>query len=288
MTWLAAAVSLKDMTSLATLPPAVRVKTLRVRVAHVSESVRAIPQETAVAFVYDAGSEAVMMATPADLEDFALGFSLTEGIVADAGEIRQVEIAPRENGVELRIWLGPERGRSLATRRRARAGPTGCGLCGVESLNDALRPLPRVEGNLKIAAADLVAAMQALAPRQTLNLETRAVHAAAFFVPGEGIVAVREDVGRHSALDKLAGALARLNRTAADGAILMTSRVSVELVQKSAVMGAPILAAVSAPTALALETAEAAGMTIVGVVRDDGLEVFTHPWRVGTDSADDS
>jgi FdhD protein len=268
------------MTSQAPIPAAVRVPTLEVRGNGPRESARTVPEETAVAFVYDGGAEAVMMATPADLEDFALGFSLTEGIVADAGEIRELEIAPQAEGVELRIWLARGRGQVLAGRRRARAGPTGCGLCGVESLADAMRPPPRVETRLAVRAEAIVAAMQELAARQPLNQETRAVHAAALFVPGEGIVAVREDAGRHNALDKLAGALARTGRRAADGVILITSRVSVELVQKAAVMGAPVLAAVSAPTALALRTAERAGITIIGVVRDDGLEIFTHSARV--------
>jgi FdhD protein len=270
------------MTSQAPIPATVRVPTLAVRGNAPREAARTIPEETAVAFVYDGGAEAVMMATPADLEDFALGFSLTERIVADAGEIREFEIAPQADGVELRIWLAKGRGQVLAGRRRARAGPTGCGLCGVESLADAMRPPPRVETSFCVRAEAIVGAMKDLAARQPLNLETRAVHAAALYVPGEGIVAVREDAGRHNALDKLAGALARAGRGAADGVILITSRVSVELVQKAAVMGAPVLAAVSAPTALALRTADQAGIAVVGVVRDDGLEVFTHARRILT------
>ncbi len=262
------------------LKPAVTVTTLKVRDGVAGEDSRVIPEEAAVAFVYDAGAEAVMMATPADLEDFALGFSLTEGIIRHSGEIRDLEIAPQARGIELRIWLKPRRGQALAKRRRARAGPTGCGLCGVESLADALPSPPRVDTPLMVTAAEIVAAMADLAGRQALNLATRAVHAAALYVPGHGIVAVREDVGRHNALDKLAGALARADRAAGDGVILMTSRLSVELVQKAAAIGAPMVAAVSAPTALALRTAEAAGITLIGVARADGLEVFTHPWRV--------
>jgi len=270
----------------APFPAAVRVTTLAVRGREAREATRAIPEETAVAFVYDGGAEAVMMATPADLEDFALGFSLNEGIIAEAGEIRELEIATHADGVELRIWLQAKRGQTLTRRRRARAGPTGCGLCGVESLADALRAPPEVNSGFKVPADAIITAMRDLAARQELNLQTRAVHAAALFVPGEGIIAVREDAGRHNALDKLAGALTHMGRRAADGVVLMTSRVSVELVQKAAVMGAPVLAAVSAPTALALRTAERAAITIVGVVRDDGLEVFTHPARIATARSD--
>jgi FdhD protein len=267
--------------------PSLTVTALKVGPRASAPSRRAIPEETAVALVYDGGTEAVMMATPADLEDFALGFSLNEGVIDAAAEIRSIEIADQTDGIELRIWLAADRAHALAGRRRTRAGPTGCGLCGVDSLAEALRPLPTIESALTIPAADLMAAMRALSDLQALNRETRAVHAAALLVPGEGIIAVREDVGRHNALDKLAGALAREGRSATGktltGAILMTSRISVELVQKAAIMGAPILAAVSAPTALALRTAEGAGITLAGIVRDDGLEVFTWPERIGVE-----
>jgi len=241
---------------------------------------RDAPEETPVAFVYDGGGEAVMLATPCDLEDFAIGFSLSEGIIGSADEIVELEIVGQPQGVELRMWLTPARRDALVRGRRRRAGPTGCGLCGVESLAEALRPIPVVISSFSIPAGRIVEAMSALAPLQALNRRTHAVHAAAFFTPDEGVVAIREDVGRHNALDKLAGALARAGRSASGGVILMTSRVSVELVQKAAMMGAPVLAAVSAPTALAVRTAEAAGVCIVGVVRDDGLEVFTHSGRL--------
>jgi FdhD protein len=266
--------------------PSLTVTALKVGPRASAPSRRAIPEETAVALVYDGGTEAVMMATPADLEDFALGFSLNEGVIGAAAEIRSIEIADQTDGIELRLWLAADRAHALAGRRRTRAGPTGCGLCGVDSLAEALRPLPTIESALTIPAADLIAAMRALSDLQALNRETRAVHAAALFVPGEGIIAAREDVGRHNALDKLAGALAREGRSAAkasSGAILMTSRISVELVQKAAIMGAPILAAVSAPTALALRTADGAGITLAGIVRDDGFEVFTWPERIGVE-----
>jgi FdhD protein len=240
------------------------------------------PEETPVAFVYDASTEAVMMATPADLEDFSVGFSLTERIIESPGEITTLEIAVQPAGVELRMWLAGDRAVALAGRRRARAGPTGCGLCGIESLAAALPPPTPVRSSLRIEASAILTAMQDLSALQDLNRRTRAVHGAAFFRPAQGIVAVREDVGRHNALDKLAGALARTGAGAADGVILITSRVSVELVQKAAAIGSPILAAVSAPTALALRVAEEANVTIVGVVREDGLEVFTGRDRILT------
>lgn len=247
-------------------------------------SMRALPAEVPVAFVYDGGTEAVMMASPADLEDFALGFSLNDGIIAAREEIAELGIVEVERGIELRMTLTPRNRETLVSRRRHRAGPVGCGLCGVESIAAAVPPLPRVTANLTLAADEIVGAMRAMASLQKLNAETHAVHAAGFYVRGEGVVAVREDVGRHNALDKLAGALVHSGRKACDGVLLMTSRVSVELVQKAAVMGAPVLAAVSAPTALALREADAACITVVGIVRDDGLEVFTHARRIGNAS----
>jgi FdhD protein len=241
---------------------------------------RSVPAETPVAFVYDGEAQAVMMATPADLQDFAVGFSLNDGAIAAPDEIRALDIIEAGRGIELRIALDESRRGGAAKRRRGRAGPVGCGLCGIESLQDALPKLPQVAANISVTPSEIIAAMRAMAPLQALNAQTRAVHAAAFYMPGGGIIAVREDVGRHNALDKLAGALARAGHHPSGGAILMTSRISVELVQKAAMMGAPILAAVSVPTALALREAEAAGITIAGIVREDGFEVFTHGERV--------
>jgi len=245
-----------------------------------SRGVREVAAETPVAFVYDGGTEAVMMATPADLEDFALGFSLNDGVIASADDIADLDVVAAGRGVELRMRLKTRDRERLVTRRRLRAGPAGCGLCGVESIAEAVRPLPLIERGVSLTVAEIIGAMRSMREHQALNAQTHAVHAAAFFVRGEGLVAVREDVGRHNALDKLAGALVRSGRRASDGAVLMTSRVSVELVQKAAMMGVSVLAAVSAPTALALEEADAAGLTVAGIVRDDGLEVFTHPMRL--------
>ncbi len=243
---------------------------------------RETAEETPVALVYDASTYAVMMASPADLDDFAIGFSLTEGVIDTPSDLRGLEIVPVSLGIEARIWLTPERGARLAERRRFMAGPTGCGLCGIDSLEQAVRRWPPVgRSAVRIAPDEVRAALSALAAAQPLGQATRAAHAAGFWRPGTGLVAAREDVGRHNALDKLIGALARAQETGTDGAVLLTSRVSIEMVQKTARLGAPVLIAVSAPTTLAVRTAEEAGVTLVAVARDDGFEVFTHPERIG-------
>jgi FdhD protein len=253
---------------------------IRWRDGAVQPGTRDIPEETPIALIYDASTYAVMMATPLDLEDFALGLSLTEGVIAASDDIQDMEIVPGELGIEVRMWLAPGKREALATRRRRLAGPTGCGLCGIDSLTEAARTPPGVRGELRLTSRDILGAMAALEPAQTLGASTRAVHAAGFWLPGAGLIALREDVGRHNALDKLAGALARDGQAADRGAVLLTSRVSVEMVQKTAVIGASILVAVSAPTAFAVRTAEAAGITLVSVARSDGFEVFTHPERI--------
>ena len=246
---------------------------------------RTVPEETPIAFTYDGSSWAVMMATPSDLKDFAIGFSLTEGIVASRDEIDSLDIVEVAAGIELRMRLATPRGEALATRRRMLTGPVGCGLCGIESIDEALRPIPPVAADATATPADIDAALAAMAGAQKLNRLTHAVHAAAFWTRERGLVAVREDVGRHNALDKLAGALAGEGIAAASGLVVLTSRLSVELVQKAAMIGAPILVSVSAPTALALSTAEAAGITVVAVARADGFEVFTKPGRIAAHAA---
>lgn len=235
---------------------------------------RAAPEETPVALVYDGSTYAVMMATPSDLEDFAVGFTLTEGVAAAPDQILELEVVEGPLGVEVRMWLEPGLSAALALRRRRMAGPTGCGLCGVESLEAAagrparpLLPLPA------LSPQDVFDALDALSPAQTLGRLTRAAHAAGLWTPRDGMTALREDVGRHNALDKLIGALARSGRTPA-GLVVLTSRVSVEMVQKAASVGAPGILAVSAPTALAVRTAEAAGLLLIAVGRSDSFEVF--------------
>ncbi|MGA2310782.1 MAG: formate dehydrogenase accessory sulfurtransferase FdhD [Xanthobacteraceae bacterium] len=245
-----------------------------------ADGTRIIPEETAIAFTYEGGSYAVMMATPQNLEDFAVGFSVTEGLAASPADIRQLDIVEHAAGIELRMWLSEPHAAALNERRRHLAGPTGCGLCGIESLDEAVRTPPRVRQGDTFTPAEIMRALEALAPRQEINRQTRAVHAAAFWQPGAGLLAVREDVGRHNALDKLVGALTRDRVPGHSGMVLLTSRVSVEMVQKTAAVGAPLLVAVSAPTALALRTAETAGITLVAVARGDGFEIFTHPQRI--------
>lgn len=249
---------------------------------------RIVPEEVPVAFSYGGTAHAVMMGTPADLEDFAVGFSLTEGIISTAGEIAGIAVIEDKQGIDLQITLADDAADALKTRRRHMAGPVGCGLCGIESIEQAVRKVPDVSASaLTLSHAEIVRAVALLNEAQPLHRETRAVHGAGFFVAGEGLVAVREDVGRHNALDKLCGAIVRAQRTGMAGAVVVTSRLSVEMVQKTAILGAPVLIAISAPTALAIRTADEAGMTLIALVRGDDFEIFTHPKRISAESIAD-
>jgi FdhD protein len=248
---------------------------------------RVIPEETPTALSYNGATHAVMMATPSDLEDFAIGFSLTEGLIGDASQIEAIDVAAVPDlGVDVRIWLpGAAAGEIASGRRRKIVGPVGCGLCGVESLEAANRPMRRVESQGVFSPLMIAEAIASLPQAQRLNRETRAIHAAGFWRPGRGLIFVREDVGRHNALDKLIGAMARSGEPATDGVVLLTSRVSVEMVQKTATLGAPVIVAVSAPTALAVRMADRAGITLAAVAREDGFEVFSHAERIGAGMA---
>jgi FdhD protein len=252
----------------------------------VSEGTRSIPEETALALTYNGGTYAVMMGTPQDLEDFAIGFSLSEGIIQSPADLDSLDVVPLDDGIELRMWLPQSKANRLSERRRHIAGPTGCGLCGIDSIVEAVRPAAIIASGGSFSPHDIATAMQSLAPLQAINIETRAVHAAAFWTPARGIVALREDVGRHNALDKLAGALAQEQLkeqgkfSVREGMVLLTSRVSVEMVQKTAAIGAPLMVAVSAPTALAVRMADEAGITLAAIARADGFEVFSHPERI--------
>ena len=217
-------------------------------------------------------------------EDFATGFTLTEGF-AEAHEIGEVEIVAHERGIEARLWLPEHRRAALARRRRAMAGPVGCGLCGIDSLEEATRALPAVPDGARFTVAEIAGAAEDLRAHQPLHDLTRAVHAAGFLLPGRGIVMAREDVGRHNALDKLIGALARAGIDAATGAIVLTSRVSTEMVQKTAMAVCPVLVAVSAPTAHALRLAEGCGLTLAAFARAGGVDLYAHPRRILTEAA---
>lgn len=261
------------------LPPVSR--WVRTESASGQGSRRALPEETPVAIVYNGTTQAVMMATPSDLEDFALGFALTDHAITDAAQVREMEIVPQPEGIEARLWFDEDRSAAIAARRRHMAGPVGCGLCGLDSLAAALPPVaPLAPGGARLALRDLARAPAELARHQPLHDETHATHAAGFFRPGRGIVLAREDVGRHNALDKLLGAMARDGIDGAAGALVMTSRISVDLVQKCALGRMPVLVAVSAPTAHAVRLAEAAGLTLVSVGRRGQPEIFTHPDRL--------
>lgn len=237
---------------------------------------RLLAEEVAVALSFNGSTQAVMMATPADLVDFAYGFALTEGL-ARPDEIEQVEAVETPKGIDLQIWVKSAAEARLAHRRRTMAGPVGCGLCGIESIEEAVRDLPPVVSDFTMTADDVRAAIAALPGAQPLHDATRAVHAAGFW--NGRLIAVREDVGRHNALDKLAGHMVR-SGIHASGAVVLTSRVSIDMVQKVAALGAPVLIAVSAPTAHAVAMADAAGITLVALARPDRFEVFTHESRL--------
>lgn len=240
---------------------------------------QSLPEEVPVALVYNGTTQAVMMATPSDIEDFALGFTLTEGI-ATRNEVDEIEILPHDLGIEARMWLPAHRQTALAARRRALVGAVGCGLCGIDSLAAAARSLPQLPpGGPTLATAEVRHALQSLRRHQPLHDATRAVHAAALWQPGAGIALAREDVGRHNALDKLVGAAAHARFDPATAAVVLTSRLSVEMVQKTVMAGVRVLLSVSAPTAHAVRLADGAGLTLASTA-GGRLTVYTHPRRI--------
>jgi FdhD protein len=263
-------------------PPAYRVPRQAWCNGSASTGERTLAEEVPVAFSYDGATHAVLMATPDDLEDFAFGFSYTEGIITTPKEIAELNVVSVSDGIVLRMWLTGDRSDAFAARRRRFVGPAGCGMCGLESLAEANRTIPKANNEFQVSRRDIAEAVTAMSAMQLLNMQTRAVHAAGFWRLGKSLV-LREDVGRHNALDKLAGALLRTGGSVAKGVIVLSSRLSIELVQKAAMMGATIIVGMSAPTALAVRTAGIAGLTLVGIARDDGFEVFTHPERITHD-----
>jgi formate dehydrogenase accessory protein FdhD len=246
----------------------------------VSERVETIAEETPVALVYNGIPHAVMMATPQDLEDFALGFSLTEELIASPVDLQRVECVRYSQGIEVQILVAPEREAEIAARTRRLTGRTGCGICGADSVASVLKTLHPVAAATTIRESAVRAAMSALTAHQTLNAAAGAVHAAGWANLDGSVELVREDVGRHNALDKLIGALLRRGTDPASGFVLVTSRASFEMVQKTTRFGAALMAAVSGPTGLAVRIAQQAGLTLVGFARGSRLTVYTHPERL--------
>ncbi|MDD5228558.1 MAG: formate dehydrogenase accessory sulfurtransferase FdhD [Methylococcales bacterium] len=238
-----------------------------------------VAEEVPVVLMYNGVSHVVMLATPTNLEDFALGFSLTEGIIANAAELESVKVYQRSNGIEVQLKIPEARFQCLADKGRNLTGRTGCGLCGATTLKQAIKPPRSVSGDLKITAAQLTSALQNLSQHQKLNQLTGAIHAVAWVAPENGIVELREDVGRHNALDKLIGSLLKRNTDFGAGFMITTSRASYEMVQKATAVGVTILAAISAPTALAIRLAQESGLTLIGFARDNSCVIYSHSQR---------
>ncbi len=240
----------------------------------------AIATEVPVALAFNGLPHVVMMSTPSDLTDFAIGFSISEGILAGADELLDLSVQEGETGIRVNMTISPKRFVGLQRRRRNMTGRTGCGLCGVDDLTQVARPLPRVGVGVNVDIGAIHQALGALPAWQLANQETGAVHAAAWVTPAGKITFVREDVGRHNALDKLIGAMARGHIDSEAGFTVITSRCSFEMVQKAATIGISLLVAISAPTTMALRIAEKTGITLVALARSDSVTVYTNPGRI--------
>ena len=239
-----------------------------------------IASEVPIALSYNGEAHVVMLATPMDLEEFALGFSLSEAIIAASDEVETITMQERLEGIEIDLRVAEARAAAVSVRRRNLGGRSSCGLCGMQHLEDVLRMPAKVSSAIRISSDALHRALQALVAAQPLNRLTGATHAAAW-VDGDGeLKCVREDVGRHNALDKLIGAMAKRGLDSSLGFLVLTSRASYEMVQKAASVGIGLVAAVSAPTALAAQLAENCGVTLIGFARDGGHVVYTHAYRI--------
>lgn len=245
---------------------------------------RAVPVERPIAISFLGIGYAVMMATPKDLEDFAYGFARSERLIDSPAELIGIEIREEEKGVLLGIELAPERHDRVLARVRHRVGESSCGLCGIENLEQALRPLPTLPAPARIAPAAIFHALEAIRAHQPLNAETGAAHAAALCDADGAVLAAREDVGRHNAFDKLVGHGLREGLDMGAGFALLTARCSYELVEKAALAGVPMLVTISAPTSLAVERAEEAGLTLVALARSDSVLVMSDPHGLFTRS----
>jgi FdhD protein len=263
------------------LPPGVRAQTVTAwRQGRTQPQTDWVAEEVPVALVFNGISHAVMMASPDDLEDFALGFGLTEGLLEEAGELYGVEVHAVAGGIEVRMEVTSACEWRLKERRRTLAGRTGCGLCGTDSLDQVRRALPRVPVTA-VTPAVMSHAQHALRASQRTQALTGASHAAAWCGRDGAVHLVREDIGRHNALDKLVGAMVQARANPAEGFVCITSRASFEMVQKTAMAGAGVLAAVSAPTALAIDTAQGCGLALAGFVRGNDCVAYTFPERFG-------
>jgi FdhD protein len=235
-----------------------------------------LAEEAPVALEFNGISHAVMLATPLDLEDFALGFAVSEGIVDTATQVFDIQVEPGCDGVTVKLDIAAGCFARLKEKRRNLTGRTGCGLCGTESLAHALRPLPKLDEHERLRGEVVSQALTELRKHQALQQLTGATHAAAWCGPDGAVRLVREDVGRHNALDKLIGAVLRAGHVERDGFVVVTSRASMEMVQKTVIAGFSSLVAVSAPTRLAAELADAAGLTLIGFARPERWVVYSH------------
>jgi FdhD protein len=243
-------------------------------------SAERVVEETPVVIVYNRVPHVVMMATPEDLEDFALGFSITEELIRSPADLHAVAVERFSQGIEIQATIDPACDAVVAGRTRRMSGRTGCGICGADSIAAVLKTVHPVREGRPVAPAVIQRALDALTEHQRLNREAGAVHAAGWASLDGAIQLAREDVGRHNALDKLIGAALKAGVDPARGFVVVTSRASFEMVQKATVLGSPILAAISGPTGLAVRVADEAGLTLVGFARKGQLTVYTHPERV--------
>jgi FdhD protein len=244
------------------------------------ERTEQVVEETPVALVYNGIPHVVMMATPVDLEDFVLGFSITEELIRKPADLESIQVVRYSRGIEIQAAVSRECEETIASRSRRLTGRTGCGICGADSIAAVLKELRPVGSGPAVAPAAINRAFESLLTHQTLNAASGAVHAAGWASLEGTIELAREDVGRHNALDKLIGALLKRGVEPLSGFVVVTSRASFEMVQKATVLGAPLLAAISGPTGLAVRVAQQAGLTLVGFVRGGRLTVYTHAGRV--------
>jgi FdhD protein len=245
-----------------------------------TERVETVAEEVPVAMVYNGIPHAVMMATPQDLEDFALGFSITEELIGTKADMQRIEGIRYSRGIEIQMTVSADREEAIAAKSRRLTGRTGCGICGADSVDSVLKTERKVAAGGTIRRQAVQSALESLVSEQTLNAAAGAVHAAGWGTLDGTLALVREDVGRHNALDKLIGGLLRRDVDPAQGFVVVTSRASFEMVQKTTVLGAPLMAAVSGPTGLAIRVAQQAGLTLVGFARTGRHTVYTHPERL--------